>query len=80
LTSNGVRGGHRQQGDVISLLLFFQNKESGLKGKLPNVNTKTISIFKVVFCPEYSEAICKNILRWPKFVSKFFGCLPWKNP
>jgi hypothetical protein len=26
-----VRGPHRQQGDLISLLLFFKNKESRLK-------------------------------------------------
>jgi hypothetical protein len=26
-----IRGIHRQQGDLISLILFFQNKESRLK-------------------------------------------------
>jgi hypothetical protein len=29
----GYCGGHTQQGDLISLLLFFQNKESGLKSR-----------------------------------------------
>jgi hypothetical protein len=47
-----MRGIHRQHGDRISLLLFFQNKESGLKtGKEMRVGgerkgKKKISVIK----------------------------------
>jgi predicted ABC-type transport system involved in lysophospholipase L1 biosynthesis ATPase subunit len=38
-----IGGIHRQQGDLISLLLFFQNKESGLKMMLISHRTDITS-------------------------------------
>jgi hypothetical protein len=40
----GGGGIHTQQGDLISLLLFFQNKESKLKFIFPSVLQRCISL------------------------------------
>jgi hypothetical protein len=37
-TIGGVKQAHRQQGNLISLLLFFQNKDSRLKNAKPIIN------------------------------------------
>jgi hypothetical protein len=45
---------HRQHGDLISLLLFSQNRGNRLK-------IRNISMKRKMFCPEHCRGIGKNI-------------------
>jgi hypothetical protein len=50
-------GLHRQQGDLISLLLFFKNKESWLKCSVQSKET----FFKLIFFKKYETINCFNL-------------------
>jgi hypothetical protein len=50
-----IGGIHRQQGDLISLLLFFLNKESRLRNKIEFIYSLNLQVYEFGEYPNGSE-------------------------